>query len=137
MAAAMTSHQQLHHDRQLGPAPWFHGRATETGSPAADVAACLDPGASFQCSALARNSRGKVLSSPFPPHEAGLCLATGEDASLAGRDRIRLDACESNRGSRCGGPDAQVTWDVDIAFPAWPFGLGPVAFAPWHMLSPR
>jgi hypothetical protein len=134
MAAAMTSHRQLHHDRQLGPAPWFHGRATETGSPAADVAACLDPGASFQCSALARNSRGKVYYlRPFPPHEAGLCLAAGEDASLAGRDRIRLETA----GLVVVVLMPKVTWDVDIAFRAWPFGLAPVALAPWHMLSPR
>jgi predicted MFS family arabinose efflux permease len=125
MAAAMTSHRQLHHDHQRGPAPWFHGRAAETGSPARRPRCLLGPPRRRSSAARWRAiPAGRALSSPFPPHEAGLCLATGEAASMAGRDHSRLDACESNRGSRYGGPDAQGDVGRRHRFPSLAFRSG-------------
>jgi hypothetical protein len=124
MAAAMTSHRQLQHDHQLGPALGFMVVAPKPDHWLADLAACLAPCRRFSAARWRAIPVGRALSSPFPPHEAGLCLATGEAASLTRRDRIRLDACESNRGSRCGAPDAQVDVGRRHRFPSLAFQSG-------------
>jgi GntR family transcriptional regulator/MocR family aminotransferase len=136
MAAAMTSHRHLHHDHSAALRLGFMVVPPKPGHRLADLAACLAPRAAVQRVGAPFPREGRYLR-PFR-HMKRVCVWRRErllrwlGEITAGSTRVKATA-----GLVMVVLMPKVTWDVDIAFRAWPFGLAPVALARWHMQSPH